>query len=210
MGMNETIEAWERAGQSDAARRFIAPTDNYDGSGERRAKQLADLVGPHPRWSVLDFGCGDGRVTRELHWYFGEVWGADASRSMLDRFESLCDLSTIQWDGTDPSIVDHLQFDLVCSFLCLTHHRSKDRSKILKGLASVMKPSGIMAIQIPLYEVATEPSGWTSVGTWTPQQFEKAAENAGLKVVEMHTNPGRWRKGHAGPHHGSLHRLHLC
>jgi len=97
---------------------------------------------------------------------------------------------------------------VICSFLVLIHYPYADGRELVANLAGLLKSGGILAIQCPIYDRARQPVGWTSVGVWTADQFTTAAEDAGLEVVSMTTNRGRYRPGKGGRHHGAIQVLH--
>ena len=210
---NQRVETWDKVAHDDQrVREAIAPSrhrpEGYEQSGRNHADKLIELVGEHD-WRVLDFGCGDGRVTCHLTDHFDEVWGADASIGMLDRLRTNCpDVRPVLWDGVNSSDRPVGEFDLICSFLCFLHHTYEDGSAMLAGLARALKPGGLLAFQLPLYDRYRKPVGWTSVGTWTSKQLVNAAQDAGLIIDSLHANRGRYVPGEAGPNHGALHLLH--
>lgn len=205
------LASWDTAGRSPRARHAIAPERNrpegYEASGARHAAMLSNVVARHDRrdhatLDVLDFGCGDGRVACHLARTYATVTGADASPAMLTRLAVACpDVTPLRWDGATPAERD---WDVVCSFLVLIHHRHADGARILANLATAVRPGGLLAVQRPLYATPREPRGWHDVGAWTTSQLLAVAENVGLQVLETHANGGAYRPGRSGAAHGRL------
>lgn len=205
----ERVAVWESVAATDGAQEAIAPErhrpEGYSESGRAHAAMLLDAV--RGRGRVLDFGCGDGRVTGHLVGEFAEVWGADASPSMLRRMNERCpDVRTVEWDGTGPWL--GATFDVVCSFLTLLHHRYDDGARMLRMLAGAVAPGGELAVQVPVYDVERIPVGWTSVGAWTADQFHAALWGTGLVVDYVAANPGECVPTAPGPLHTALHLAH--
>src|SRR6266852_2931929 len=68
---------------------------------------------------VLEIGCGVGRLTRALANLFGEVYGVDVSREMIERARlALADkpnAHVYQNNGCDLAVVPALEFDFAYS-----------------------------------------------------------------------------------------------
>ena len=210
---DQRVEAWDRVAQSTRAQEAIAPSskrpEGYAKSGLNHADKLAEADRPDAELTIMDFGCGDGRVTAHLVNRYGRVVGADASPAMIARLAKRAPkVEGVVWNGRDDFPVAGLMFDAICSFLMFIHYPHGDGREILAALAGRLKPGGIMAIQCPLYDQARRPVGWTSVGVWTPEQFVLAAQDAGLAVDAISANRGRYKPGAAGKHHGALQVLH--
>jgi len=102
--------------------------------------------------TVLDFGCGVGRLLVPFARRAARVTGVDVSRSMLEEARSNCDREQI----TDVSLVlsdDGLtavrgEFDLVHSCLVLPHIPWNRGTVLIDELLRRVRPGGILAIQI--------------------------------------------------------------
>ena len=79
-------------------------------------------IRPDPRWSVLDIGCGLGRLTRALGERFGPTVGVDVSEEMVRRARQLTPgVEFRKTSGVDLAEFPDRSFDLVFSFLVLQH-----------------------------------------------------------------------------------------
>ena len=56
--------------------------------------------------------------------------------------------------------------------------------------------------------MSTGDQRWCDVSPVEINEFTTAAEDAGLEVVSMTTNRGRYRPGKGGRHHGAIQVLH--
>ncbi|GAC1341081.1 MAG: trans-aconitate 2-methyltransferase [Candidatus Dormibacteria bacterium] len=186
---------------------------DWDGA---RYDQLAD---PMTRWgravldrltltggeTVLDAGCGSGRVTEELLARLpdGHVIALDASASMLDRARArlaaagprvrfvqadLLALSPADLCGDQP--VDAV-------FSTATFHWVTDHDRLFRNLASVLRPAGQLVAQcgakgnIENVIRAVRSLGVERTGTWTYASAGETAqrlERAGFDAVRVWTH----------------------
>jgi ubiquinone/menaquinone biosynthesis C-methylase UbiE len=124
--------------------------------------ELWELVpedpGPHPEHlcafvrslghagSVLDLGCGDGRLTAELD--AGELTAADVSRVALDRARRRVPHAQIaELEPDEPLPFDDGAFDLVLCAETIEHVR--DVQLLLSEARRVLKPGGTLALTTP-------------------------------------------------------------
>jgi ubiquinone/menaquinone biosynthesis C-methylase UbiE len=96
--------------------------------------------------SVLDLGCGDGRLTAELD--AGELTAADVSRVALDRARRRLPHAHIAELAPDaPLPFDDGAFDLVLCAETIEHVR--DVQLLLSQARRVLKPGGTLALTTP-------------------------------------------------------------
>jgi trans-aconitate 2-methyltransferase len=156
--------------------------------------------------TVLDAGCGSGRVTEQLleRVAHGHVIGLDASRSMLDeatrrlaRFGSR--VSFVHRDLLDlgPGDLDgHAPVDAVLS--TATFHWVLDHDRLFRNLAAVMAPGAALEAQcgaagnIEGLLEAVRRVGGERKGTWlyaTPGDTRRRLAEAGFTDIEVWTHP---------------------
>jgi trans-aconitate 2-methyltransferase len=101
--------------------------------------------------SVLDIGCGDGRVTAEIAKRVpkGRVLGIDLSRDMIEysmKKYPIISHPNLKFLQKDASELDfHEEFDLVVSFACL--HWVRDQIPVLIGIRRSLRPAGRLLLQ---------------------------------------------------------------
>jgi len=208
---DDITEAWDRAGASTNARAEIHPAGNLDDegyfeSGKTAAQQVANLAersfpekGSNIR--IVDFGCGDGRILYWLAKRFDHVWGVDASQAMLDRLAlTVPGANSLLSNGQDGKIKS-IEPDLIYSSAVFIHHDHEAGKKMLLGLAESVDSGGILALQIPCYDIARERSVWNDVTVWTRQLIQDAANEAGVDIVELQISPGSYRPENPGAYH---------
>ncbi len=194
-----------------------------DATGRRRdwdATTYDRIADPMTRWgtdvlgrlalvgdeTVLDAGCGSGRVTEQLLERLprGRVVGLDAAPSMLAeaatrlaRFgdqvrlvhADLLELTADTLEGSAP-------VDAVLS--TATFHWVLDHDRLFRNLASVMRPGAALRAQcgadgnIARLLEAVSRVGGQRAGTWlyaTPEDTRRRLADAGFVDVEVWTHP---------------------
>jgi ubiquinone/menaquinone biosynthesis C-methylase UbiE len=131
--------------------RFFATGDEQI---EKTMKVAAELGLPQSHRSVLDFGCGVGRLSRALSRHFDRYTGVDISPEMIARARELSgdaeERTFVANEAPDLSRFDDGQFDMVVSFLVLQHIADRDQIRAyLAEFARVLAPGGLIAFQIP-------------------------------------------------------------
>ncbi len=147
---------WD-ARAEDNARYFIA--ERYDesdfrASGEREVEQvlLNDVILPQDA-TVLEIGCGIGRLLRPMAAHFRRVIGFDVSSKMIERsHEYLGDLQNVETytnDGsTLPDVADD-SVDFCYSYICFQHIPRKEFiASYLREALRVLKPGGVFKFQV--------------------------------------------------------------
>jgi SAM-dependent methyltransferase len=121
---------------------------------ERTMSAAADLGLPQHRGSVLDFGCGVGRLSRELSGRFDRYVGVDISAGMVERARTLnrefANSTYLVNDRPDLSRFEDGKFDAVVSFIVLQHIPDRDLiRRYLAEFVRVLAPGGLIAFQLP-------------------------------------------------------------
>ncbi len=107
------------------------------------------------RWqTVLDFGCGPGRLTQALATRFDEVTGVDVAPAMIERARSYAGASGSRCRfevnaRPDLSMFADRTFDLVYSNLVLQHIPPELSRGYIAEFVRVLKPGGIAVFQVP-------------------------------------------------------------
>lgn len=93
--------------------------------------------------SVLDIGCGDGKITAEIAKLVprGQVVGIDQSKEMIALAERLVVLPHVSFRVIDAQKLDYNEeFDAV--FSNSTIHWAPDQPAVIRGIARALKPGG--------------------------------------------------------------------
>jgi SAM-dependent methyltransferase len=150
---------WDNAARTDP---YWHIATNVDGDVERfyalgaaETDALLALCGivPDEGRTVLEVGCGAGRMTRRLAELFGQVIALDVSAEMLKRArEALADRDNVgflQGNGTDLSGVADQSVDLVFSYITLQHvPTAEGQLGYVRETARVLRPGGQAALQV--------------------------------------------------------------
>lgn len=181
--MRQVIAAWDQAGPKHIHPSRGVSEEAYWASGGTTAEALAKALKPGSR--VVDFGCGDGRVTIPLRNLGFDVTGADASPTMLAALaENAPDLPQVQSDGTDLYEKLGRKQDAVVCLAVLIHHERTSALAILDGLCEAVRKGGLLFLDWPTSEHPEEAQIWIDVTTWHPDVQQAEAAKRGLKRVE--------------------------
>jgi SAM-dependent methyltransferase len=132
---------WDERARQNA--RFYVNTARQDWtdaeffqSGERTVAEeiLTDMInicqGQDPKqMTVLEIGCGAGRVTRALAQVFGQVYGVDISGEMVRQAQAalagLPNVHIFQNNGQDLGVLGKVRFDFAFSSIVFQHIPSR-------------------------------------------------------------------------------------
>lgn len=103
--------------------------------------------------SVLEVGCGIGRMTRPLATRFKSVHGIDVSCEMIDRarvnLEEYSNAEVSVGNGIDLGAFETASFDFVFSYITLQHIPEKKISlTYIREFGRVLKPGGFAYFQV--------------------------------------------------------------
>lgn len=119
--------------------------------------ELVERYGFEEQSSVLDFGCGVGRLTRCFLRHFQTAVGVDVSQEMIALAKEINpDADHIVFhDKSEPALafLDTESFDLVYSLITLQHIPRKLIFQFLESLIRVTKVNGMLLLQIPSREL---------------------------------------------------------
>lgn len=166
----------------------------YWASGESQAAEAMEYI--PDGGTVMDFGCGEGRVAIPLARAGYQVVAVDASRKMLERLRDnapdIADdkIRLVQSDGMDLALMEPV--DVVVCRSVLIHHSHRDVALLVQAFADVIKPGGFL--------VADWPKGghheridWIDVTTWDEAHRLQVGNDAGF-VLLVDSKPTVWRR----------------
>jgi 2-polyprenyl-3-methyl-5-hydroxy-6-metoxy-1,4-benzoquinol methylase len=134
-------------------------------SGQRDVDNISNIVDKYQISveSVLDFGCGVGRLTIPLSQKYQSVFGMDISPGNLTIMKHKAELvgkseviSAIQMSKFQ-SFDQIPPCDLVLSLITLQHNTPPIQSALLRELLGKVKEGGMIYVQIPTYSLDQAP-----------------------------------------------------
>lgn len=167
--MKSTDKAWERWGGEHpyygvlASDEFLSQNisdsarKRFFKSGENHVENVYSTIQAHldPDFepeSVLDFGCGVGRLALAFAHRCPSVTGVDVSSSMLSEAEKNCQAANLHnvsfYQSNDELSALSQEFDLIHSFLVFQHIPPSRGLRLCESLANHLKPGGILVLHI--------------------------------------------------------------
>jgi len=113
--------------------------------------------------SVLDFGCGTGRLVMPFAQRSEKVVGLDISKDILEiarQNATKRNLKNIQFFHSDDNLtaISDQKFDLINSFIVLQHINLKRGEKLIKHMLKRLNPNGICALHITYFTNRSVPA----------------------------------------------------
>jgi 2-polyprenyl-3-methyl-5-hydroxy-6-metoxy-1,4-benzoquinol methylase len=200
------VQAWREADP-----KHIHPTREHESeqayweSGKPQAEFVRNLMHEmgveNP--TVMDFGCGDGRIAIPMALLGIKVHACDASLEMIERLEHNAKVERVQGivtflsDGTNDWTEDALgSFDAVNARAVFIHHAHDDVAVMVHNLARCIRPGGFLVADWPVGD-HHERVDWIDVTTWDSGYRQEVATAAGLTLVtegEPRVRPSVWVK----------------
>ena len=204
-------KSWEEINEEDTNNYVVGtlsgyslPDNAYDVSGMIDAGKLLDTIRKYRGYSflgkdMLEFGSGNGRMTKHLRQYFGNYMAMDISQTMLDLLKKKVDVSTERGDGTD---IQSEQVDLIFTFTVLMHNKKTLVPKIVEQFHKVLKPGGYLFMQLPCYSTGSDISKFDGVSIWTPEEVKELGKN--FEILHI-ADSGRSLGSEISPQHFDYH-----
>lgn len=164
---------WDRAALSNAAWYIAtghdAVTADFFRQGAEEADSFLAMCGVELRGdeTVLEIGCGVGRMTRRLADLSKRVIAVDVSEEMLRRCamniggSANVEIQLVPGDGRLPAVADQ-SVDVVFSYITLQHVPSRGAQlRYMRESARVLGPGGRMALQLRDYSLKGRALDWS-------------------------------------------------
>lgn len=195
----DVVEGWQVAPVTAIHPLAHVSDEAYWESGRAQALEASEWI--PDGGTVMDFGCGNGRLTIPLAKLGYTVYAVDASRAMLKRVKAAAEKDELPIRLQLSDGLTYLDVDPVDTIVCravLIHHDYEGVTKLVNALVDVLKPGGFLVADWPTGKPYVR-QNWTDVTTWEPKHRLKVAEAAGLELVQpgtdAHGAPSVWRKG---------------
>jgi len=146
------------------------------------------------KMTVLEIGCGAGRITRALAEVFGKVYAVDVSGEMIAQAkEALADMPNahvFQNNGTDLKVLKGVRVDFAFSFIVFQHIPSREVIySYVREVYRLMRGGGLFKFQLQGGELEPNPSG---PDTWLGVHF---TEDEAVKMAAACGFEPRYRIG---------------
>jgi len=142
-----------------------------------------------PLWkdfTVLDLGCGIGRITENMVDDFRKVIGIDISSEMIRQAkERVKGAEFIETDGYTIPLKDNY-VDFVFSYLVFQHFKERKMVEAnFKEVYRVLKPGGLFKVRIRSDKVDVD--RWWGGVEYTEQSIGKLIKETGFKLLKTET-----------------------
>ncbi|HAM01688.1 MAG TPA: hypothetical protein DCQ30_05610, partial [Acidimicrobiaceae bacterium] len=186
---------WKPADLTEAIGQIYNTTDmeSFEQGGKQDAEWLRSFVTESS--TVLDLGCGVGRVALYMAPMCRELCAVDASERMLQlatqRLAGCPNVRLVQSADTQIPVPDD-SIDFAYSLLVLQHVEREDAFLLLEELHRVVKPSGRVALTFPNLLSETYMDSFVSYARsrassqanrariYTPEEVERVMSTAGF------------------------------
>ena len=168
--------------------------DFFEQTGKAEADILNSIIPASSRGTIVDYGCGAGRVSKWMADSFEKVIAFDWSEEML---KLLPKRPNIQ-----PCIsLDGVVADVAFSTHVLFHCQHKDLQSQFDALAKCMKDGGDLVVHLPAYEIEVDrdPDQPGGICTVTEERLRSLMVNAGFTPSQIMVSKGQYVIGEEPP-----------
>lgn len=145
--------------------------------------------------TVLDYGSGDGFISRGIASYVGKIIAMDMSGSMLDELDrkakqqGITNILTVECEESEVPLRD-ARVDLVCASMILHHIEMPD--EIIKEFCRVLRPEGVLFVAelLPHNDEEFQKSMHDCHRGINPVNLEQWLLEAGFRNIDIEKLPG--------------------
>jgi len=188
-------QLWEDLAKKNA--RYYINSDKGKGiteeqfreSGQQDVKELILNDNAIPlHTSILEIGCGNGRMTEFIAPHFDTVIGVDISGEMIrqgvERTKDIPNIYYFETDGESFPLPDETM-DVVFSYIVFQHFKTKEMvEKNFKEVFRVLKPGGIFKVRLRTDEIASLEPWWSGVN-YSEKEIKELCSVSHLKMIEL-------------------------
>lgn len=145
--IDEVTQAWEEADPRSLHPVRAVSEEAYRISGLNQGALLGTVL---PPGTVIDFGCGDGRLAIPLHDLGFDVIAVDGAQAMLDRLAVAApDLPLVRSDGTDLAEAVGEPVDSLIAIGVLAEYGPTAVELLVENLRATVRVGGVLVLDWP-------------------------------------------------------------
>lgn len=192
--MNKQKDLWEKLAKENS--KYYINSDKGRGITEEQFRQSGkstyerfvagdELIKDED--SILDFGCGTGRLTEFMAKDFKKVVGVDISATMIAqakaRLKDLKNVELLEIDGAFIPLPDS-SIDNVFSYLVFQHIKEREMvENAFKDIYRILSPGGIFKVLLRS-DKQKDMSRWWSGVEYTPESIRDLYEMVGFSLLK--------------------------
>ena len=194
--MNSQKELWEKLANQNS--KYYINSDHGKGITERQfiksgfddfVELIIDDELITSRNSLLEIGCGNGRMTMFIACLFELVIGVDISKNMIEegreRLPMFENLALIETDGNSFSVIIEDSIDVVFSYIVFQHFKTKEMVEAnFKEAYRVLKQDGIFKVRIRTDNVDKKMKRWWAGVSYSEEEVAELSNNIGFKILK--------------------------
>ena len=143
---------WQKVSAGASWRDYILPRgsqESFDAEGREEAIRLFYFFDGTS--TVVDYGCGIGRVLQYVAERAGRVVGIDISRNYLDRVQEVIKRENVEFYQSGQYHKESMA-DLVYSLMVMQHNDRPHQEKIMGHICRLLKTGGTAVVSFPRHE----------------------------------------------------------
>lgn len=206
---SKTQKQWERLGANDPYWAVLSnpekrgknwDKDEFFSSGrteiENVFRRISDSGISLKKTTALDFGCGVGRISRAMSFYFDKVKAVDISGPMLEEARSqnshLDNIDFVHNTRSDLAVFPENSVDFLYSNIVLQHIPRKKQEKYIKEFCRILAVGGVLVFQTPSKPKANSLKGFVYLTSGNHLlNIARRIKYGRNSVMEMHCLPRR-------------------
>lgn len=197
---NKDQKYWDEAAKTNYMYAITCHNDpvHWETVGCREAAIVAEMVQDAKFKTILDFGCGAGRISKHLPDHFRHVIAYDWSQNMLDLIPKNPKLTA--------TTALPARVDVIFTLAVLFHHRKADLPAIFALFAKLLPKGGKLIFQLPVYDIGQDRPEEAAGGicTVTPAEFSELT--AAFDVTSTAKSDGAYVDDQITMNHFFLHQ----
>lgn len=169
-------------------RKYICPFSDFRRSGYLQGRKfiyedtLLNDLRPFSNKIVMDIGCGHGRISEFMSYWFKKVYAVDVSGKMLDKARKrLSFVKNIEFVKTDGRSVPQVPCHLFFSFATLQHMRKPEIEETFSSVRKMMGRGNIFKVQIR--GLKCKQGQWYSGDWYSEKEALELADKTGFSVI---------------------------